>query len=40
MNNSSISVNIDVTANSSIDLIENNMDRIADGVKRVFEEYA
>ncbi len=37
--NSSISVNMAVTANSSIDVIDSNMDRIADGVRRIFEEY-
>lgn len=34
-----INVNIGVNADVSLDTIQNNMDQIADGVKRVFEEY-
>jgi hypothetical protein len=35
-----ILVNVGVNADTSIESINNNMELIADGVKRVFEEYA
>jgi hypothetical protein len=37
---SNILVNIGVNADTSVESITNNMELIADGVKRVFEEYA
>ncbi len=37
---SSINISMNVQAGTGIEVLEQNMERIADGVKKVFEEYS